>query len=231
MDKAQCYRIMGIPPTSTLEELTIAYRRGAMRLHPDRQGGDDEKFKTFKSAYDFLCKFGNHVVLTKRDAFSVDDFNKSEFTTHTNSSTFNDIKEILKHAIIDLGNIPWRDAFEGLNGIKKGIPPGAVFFNERNRMYRVNGISLKMGGFRFKHKFNGNNEMFLGDIVAEIYVPQKTLVDGGWVQAVCPFEDTDIMVRIPAGSTVGKILKVKSKGYWNWKRQAISRGDLYLTIV
>jgi hypothetical protein len=228
MDKAQCYKIMGIAPNSTLEELTIAYRRGAMRLHPDRQGGDDEKFKTFKSAYDFLCKFGNHVVLQNRSAYSVNDFPKSAFNTY--ASTIDDIKDILKHAIIDLGNVPWKHAFEGINGIKKGIPPGAVFFSENNVMYRVNGISLKMGGFRFKHKFSGNTEMFLGDIVAEIYVPPATLNSGGWVQAVCPFEDTDIMVRIPAGSSQGKILKVKGKGYWNWKRQAISRGDLYLTI-
>jgi len=230
VDKNTCYRIIGISPSSTLEELKDAYRKGAMKLHPDRVGGNEEKFKNFKNAYEYLCKFGNHVVLTKRSAFSVDDFDESEFNAHTRSATFEDLIDVLKQSVINLGNIPWKDAFEGTNGIKKGIPPGAVFFSNSNVMYRVNGISLKMGGFRFKHKFNGNNEMFLGDIVAEVHVPQKTLEVGGWVQAVCPFEDTDIMVRIPAGSSTGKILKVKGKGYWNWKRQAISRGDLYLTI-
>lgn len=225
MDKNTCYRIIGISPSSTLEELKDAYRKGAMKLHPDRVGGNEETFKNFKNAYEYLCKFGNHVVLEKRKMFSVNDFGDEN-----RRNPFADLRDAIRKVTIDLGTIPWRHAFEGTHGIKKGVPPGSIFFGTNGAIYKVNNIQLKNGGFKFKYLYNGTDEMFMGDIVSIVTVPLMTLTNGGWIQVACPFEDTDIMVRIPAGSTSGKILKVKGKGYWNWKRQAISRGDLYLTI-
>jgi curved DNA-binding protein CbpA len=55
---ASCpFKILSVPKTATLNEIKIAYRRLALQLHPDTNGGDkekSEKFKVVTSAYNTL---------------------------------------------------------------------------------------------------------------------------------------------------------------------------------
>lgn len=57
MAKRDYYEILGVSRNATDEELKKAYRRLAMKYHPDRNPGDrnsEEKFKEAKEAYDIL---------------------------------------------------------------------------------------------------------------------------------------------------------------------------------
>jgi len=45
------YRTLGIDPTASQDEIKQAYRSLAMKHHPDRNGGNDSKFKEIQSAY------------------------------------------------------------------------------------------------------------------------------------------------------------------------------------
>lgn len=64
------YTVLGVADTATLPEIIQAYRRLAMRWHPDRHAGasaDDlkkagEKFKTISSAYETLSSPGRRVL-------------------------------------------------------------------------------------------------------------------------------------------------------------------------
>lgn len=47
------YSTLGIPPTATDDEIKKAYRKLAMKHHPDR-GGDEAQFKKISEAYDVL---------------------------------------------------------------------------------------------------------------------------------------------------------------------------------
>lgn len=47
------YGILGVGRSATADEIKQAYRRGAMRHHPDR-GGDEKKFKEIEEAYRVL---------------------------------------------------------------------------------------------------------------------------------------------------------------------------------
>lgn len=47
------YKILGVAPNATEEEIKKAYRKLAMTHHPDR-GGDEETFKKIKEAYEKL---------------------------------------------------------------------------------------------------------------------------------------------------------------------------------
>ena len=47
---------LGLPPGAAPEEVRAAYRKLALRLHPDKPGGDIEKFKAVQGAYDALTK-------------------------------------------------------------------------------------------------------------------------------------------------------------------------------
>ena len=57
MEKADHYRILGVSRKATPEEVKSAYRREALRWHPDRNFGDreaEERFKAASAAYEVL---------------------------------------------------------------------------------------------------------------------------------------------------------------------------------
>lgn len=48
------YKILGVSKTSTPDEIKKAYRKLAHEFHPDKKGGDEEKFKEVNEAYQVL---------------------------------------------------------------------------------------------------------------------------------------------------------------------------------
>jgi len=48
------YSTLGVSQNATPDEIKKAYRKQAMKHHPDRNNGDDTKFKQVQSAYDVL---------------------------------------------------------------------------------------------------------------------------------------------------------------------------------
>ena len=58
------YRILGIEPSATNEEVKKAYRKMAIKYHPDKvatlgpdvQKAAEEKFKAISQAYEAICK-------------------------------------------------------------------------------------------------------------------------------------------------------------------------------
>lgn len=51
---ASHYQTLQVEATANLQDVRAAYRRLAMRYHPDKNGGDDTQFKVIQSAYDVL---------------------------------------------------------------------------------------------------------------------------------------------------------------------------------
>lgn len=49
------FELLGIPPTATFKEVQVAYKRQAMKHHPDR-GGSMERFQELTKAYKTLRK-------------------------------------------------------------------------------------------------------------------------------------------------------------------------------
>lgn len=54
LTQARCCRLLGVSATATADETRAAYRRLARRMHPDRVGGDGERFKEITAAYNWL---------------------------------------------------------------------------------------------------------------------------------------------------------------------------------
>jgi len=55
--ETEFYDRLGVPPDASMEQIKKAYRKMAMKLHPDRNPGDktaEEKFKALGEAYDAL---------------------------------------------------------------------------------------------------------------------------------------------------------------------------------
>src|SRR6202171_2685727 len=59
MSKRDYYEVLGVPKNASEEDIKKAYRKHAMKHHPDRNQGDstqkaEEKFKECKEAYEML---------------------------------------------------------------------------------------------------------------------------------------------------------------------------------
>jgi DnaJ-class molecular chaperone len=54
--RVQSFRLLGVSPDSSVDEIKRAYRRIAKRLHPDRRGGDLNAFRRITAAYNQLLE-------------------------------------------------------------------------------------------------------------------------------------------------------------------------------
>lgn len=54
MAKRDYYEVLGVAKGASADEIKKAFRRKAIELHPDKQGGDEAKFKEVNEAYEVL---------------------------------------------------------------------------------------------------------------------------------------------------------------------------------
>lgn len=54
MSKRDYYEVLGVSKSASADEIKKAFRRKAIEYHPDKQGGDEAKFKEVNEAYEVL---------------------------------------------------------------------------------------------------------------------------------------------------------------------------------
>ena len=54
MSKRDYYEVLGVSKGASANEIKKAFRRAAVKYHPDKEGGDEAKFKEVNEAYDVL---------------------------------------------------------------------------------------------------------------------------------------------------------------------------------
>lgn len=54
MSKRDYYEVLGVGKSASADEIKKAFRRKAIEYHPDKQGGDEAKFKEVNEAYEVL---------------------------------------------------------------------------------------------------------------------------------------------------------------------------------
>src|SRR5882672_6060919 len=54
MSKRDYYEVLGIDKGASADEIKKAFRRAAIQHHPDKEGGDESKFKEINEAYEVL---------------------------------------------------------------------------------------------------------------------------------------------------------------------------------
>ena len=54
MSKPDYYEVLGVSKTASADEIKKAFRKAAVKYHPDKEGGDEAKFKEVNEAYEVL---------------------------------------------------------------------------------------------------------------------------------------------------------------------------------
>jgi molecular chaperone DnaJ len=54
MAKRDYYEVLGVSKSASADEIKKAYRKAAVQHHPDKEGGNEEKFKEISEAYEVL---------------------------------------------------------------------------------------------------------------------------------------------------------------------------------
>ena len=54
MTKRDYYEVLGVGKTASADEIKKAFRKAAVKHHPDKEGGDETKFKEINEAYEVL---------------------------------------------------------------------------------------------------------------------------------------------------------------------------------
>jgi len=54
MDKRDYYEVLGVDKSASQDEIKRAFRKQAVKLHPDKETGDEAKFKELNEAYEVL---------------------------------------------------------------------------------------------------------------------------------------------------------------------------------
>lgn len=69
MAKRDCYEVLGVTKTATLEDIKKAYRKKALQFHPDRNPGSKEAEDKFKEATEAYSILSNPETRQKYDQF------------------------------------------------------------------------------------------------------------------------------------------------------------------
>ncbi len=220
-DYKDYYAILGVNKNASAEEIKKAFRKLAVKYHPDRNPGNqqaEEKFKEISEAYEVLS---DHEKRQKYDQFGQYwqqagqggwpngrtnvDFGGFDFSQYGNFDEF--INELL-----------------GRFGTPGGTKTGSYSYRSttgRQPGYSDFGGFSDMGGFG-----NQTSQTPVADRSATLRLTFSEAFTG--VQKRLNLGNEVIDVRIPAGAKTGSRVRVRGKGSINPYNQ--QRGDLYLNI-
>ena len=205
MAKKDYYEILGVSKDADAKEIKKAYRKLAMKYHPDKNKNNPEaeaKFKEITVAYDVLS---DPEKRKKYDRMGHETFEQGFDTNNFNFNADN---------FADLGDI-FGDIFGGGGrGFKGGFSFSDIFGNFTN----AGGGNFSRG---FQQRTKGQN------ISTELKIPFSEAVKGS-ERVIRLSNGKEIKVKIPQGVKDGQKIKLKGQGYPS--RDGGDNGDLIITL-
>ncbi len=209
------YNILEVSREATSEEIKRAYRRLALKFHPDRNTGDpdaEDHFKEITEAYGVL------IDPAKRRIYNFDNVSKFD-----QESVFNDIFSNSNYRDV-FSDLPIkRDWIEKFFNIGKVIIYEAIVYGGRPRDILRRSI-LRMA-------VHGASKIFhnVMDIHHTITITPDIALRGGHITVEYKpgFSPKRIQVGIPPNIKNGTVLRLSNVGR---KNPAGKAGDLYLHV-
>ena len=241
------YKILGLSRGATKEEIKKAYRKLTLKYHPDRNNGEDTKFKEINNAYEKITNpqkgFNKSRTNFSWDVNIDDVINEMYKNTGPFSDLFNqrygwNNNGKGQNVHIDI-HITFKEAYTGtereisvgLKTLKINIKPGVR-----------NGQRLRIGGYGQK----GNTPDLNGDLILNIIVLEDIhfYVDNNGMHTIYRIDSLDAILgckgkidvygdtvkfEIPPRVKNGVQLRIKEKGFPIYNQN--KKSDLYATLM
>jgi len=185
------YEILGVPRNATQEEIKKAYRRLAMKYHPDRNRGNkeaEEKFKEINEAYAVLSDPEKRRLY---DMYGSAEFEK-RYTTEDIFRGF-DFESVFRDLGIDLGGF-----------FKRNRRGGRTF------IFDLGDLFSNLFGTYFEEEFSPFGEVY-ETIQIDLPLTLEEIMKQGEKEVVLPGTYETIKIKIPKGVKDGQILRIKRK--------------------
>lgn len=249
------YRILGVAPDASAEEIKKSYRRKAREMHPDLDPGNpwaEDEFKELSSAYQLLSDpvqraqydrgeldSDGRKTRTRRAPGAGAGARKRGFEGFFRDRSGPDIDGVDVNYVL---KVPFLEAARGVvremkttHGatLKVNVPPGTL----NAQVLRLKGQGMR--GFGAGRDGDALIEVEVEahpvfkcegrNIHTEVPVSLDDAVLGGKIQV----ETIDglVNVTVPANSNTGTRLRLKGRGLADGGRKNEARGDHYVTLV
>jgi len=212
------YKILGVDKTASKDDLKKAYRKLALKYHPDRTKGDKKAEEKFKQANEAYAVLSDPEKRQQYDTYGSDTFQKR----YSQEDIFRgaDLGSIFREFGINVGGFS-----QAGGGRARGGSPFETFFSQSGGMGGGSNPFQSQGrGCRSAQPVKGEDATLeLGITLTEVLNgTEKTISLGRGANA------DKVSVKIPAGIETGKKLRVTGKGAAS--PQGGPNGDLYLLI-
>jgi len=210
------YKLLGVEKTASPEEIKKAYRKLAIKYHPDKNKGDkeaEEKFKKISEAY--------AVLSDKEKRQQYDTFGSTGFQQRYSQ------EDIFRN--VDLGDILREFGINFGGGGRTTFRTSGMGGNVFEEMFRQPGSrSQQFHGFQ---DFRGQQQMKGNDLSLELSITLEEVLTGTekTISLGRGSVAEKVSVKIPAGIESGKKLRVAGKG--SPSPTGGAPGDLYLLIT
>ena len=208
------YSVLGVAKGASADEIKKAYKKLAMKYHPDRNAGDktsETKFKEINNAYETLSDAKKRK---QYDTFGSADFGAGSGGFSGNAWGFSGFEDIFSQ---------FGGGFSGQSGGQGGS--SFDFSDLFGGAGGFGGRSSSGGQSRTNHKAKTPEEPPSLDVIKTVEVPILDFILGTKVEVETVYSKW-LTLTVPAGTKPGTKFRIKGK----WRQSAGHTGDMYVIV-